>query len=671
MRRAALTPRQLYGAPDRFRSENKKFQVGPNPLERERELDMIQPQTAQQQKRMVEIMEKLCEDMGNTPAHRNALEMWRVQLLGADADAAVKADFARRFQFWLLGRGTPEDTAKTFWGRGNLAAHNPEIAAYIDQFLEARANYAMQLALLANRAPTSLLGAYLYFKYITNGKLKQTTENGQTWWHLDQSDFLEDFDLFRKYFNTVPTADGRHRPATEDDQYSKLVQPQQFRTQKDPGAPANAGQEPYPITSKQKEKWALDSDGDAKGPLAVLEADTTGPLDDSKPFVNKKPRGRSRRTPSVDALEVPDATTDKAPPNTPAPNTSDDTRIGSYGLTPEFLREQFDAERKIHMDSLAEMFRRFARNDASAIETTGGLDTTTAQTAEKLAKVRARRQELIQAGEKPPAMEPLDGDDKGKEEMSEPPLTPTVIIPDVTHTTPKDMTLNTTLEMPEMSETAETMALEMSSVVLDDAATKLKVAEEATQLALRARKMEEESRRAGELFVEHVNSLSKVKDTPTDEAKAAALAARNAKINHGNDVYREASSKTDDPELRDLTQSRANATRDFHKEVTEEAATVDVETFAQLLADRNVQYDKLRKRDLNELEQGKPARQRADAFVEQLTKDLAAIRIIKNDATAGKMESLVLKAENTQQKLLKLTNKLAKADRLHKKPEGE
>lgn len=301
VRLKAQTPlqKELYAAPTQFAAANKKFAVGPNPLERERELDVIEPQNPQQQKRMVEIMEKMYEDSGNDQARKNALEMWRMQLAGKDAESLVKTDFQRRFQFWLLGRGTEEDTKKTFWGRGNMAVHNPEIAAYIDQFLEARANYAMQLALLANRAPTSLLGAYLYFKYIVNGNLKQTKgPNGETWWHLDQSDFLEDYDLFRKYF------DGKL-----DNQYSKLIQPQNARN----GAPAFAGAEPYPITQEQKKQWALDSAGDIEDGIAVVESMTN-----PEPPVPSIHRGPPLPPGSGGAgPPVPPNTTTTAPPNTP------------------------------------------------------------------------------------------------------------------------------------------------------------------------------------------------------------------------------------------------------------------------------------------------------------------------------------------------------------------
>lgn len=313
MQRAALT-KQLYGAPTQFAAANKKFAVGKNPLELESELDVIQPQNAQQQKRMVEVMEALYKDAKNDPAKRVALEMWRMQLQSADAESLVKTDFQKRFYFWLLGRGTKEDTDKTFWGRGNMAAHNPEVAAYIDQFLESRANYAMQLALLANRAPTSLLGAYLYFKYIVNGNLKQTTKGDKTWWHLDQSDYLEDFDLFRKYFDKVPDGNGGERAATRDDQYSKLVQPQEFRAEVDPNAPANAGQEPYPITSEQKQKWALKDDAGIKEGIGMVEAETEDPLWNAQWGINpnkppKKPRagggGGDDSVPPAGAANLP------------------------------------------------------------------------------------------------------------------------------------------------------------------------------------------------------------------------------------------------------------------------------------------------------------------------------------------------------------------------------
>lgn len=345
MQRAALT-KQLYGAPTQFAAANKKFAVGKNPLERERELDIIQPQNAQQQRRMVEIMKSLYKDAATDPARANALEMWRVQLEGKDAESLVNTEFQRRFQFWLLGRGTEEDTKKTFWGRGNMAAHNPEIAAYIDQFLEARANYAMQLALLANRAPTSLLGAYLYFKYIVNGNLKQTTEDGKTWWHLDQSDFLEDYDLFRKYFDRVP--DDNNRVATKDDQYSKLIQPQQNRPA---NRPANSGQEPYPITSQEKAEWALDAGGDVAQQIAVIESMTREP--GVQGGMNQPP---PKRGSGGGANAPPD-------PSVP-PNTSTSAPTNAPGVDPAAIlsqvNEQLAQERKARDTADQERERRFA-----------------------------------------------------------------------------------------------------------------------------------------------------------------------------------------------------------------------------------------------------------------------------------------------------------------------
>lgn len=346
MQRAKLTRPQLEQklreAPTQFEAGNKKFVVGKNPLERERELDVIQPQNAQQQKRMLEIMKALYKDAATDPARANALEMWRVQLEGKDAEALVKTDFQRRFQFWLLGRGTPEDTAKTFWGRGNMAAHNPEIAAYIDQFLEARANYAMQLALLANRAPTTLLGAYLYFKYIVNGNLKQTTENGKTWWHLDQGDFLEDFDLFRKYFDRVP--DEGNRPAKNDDKYSKMIQPQSLRPA---NRPSNDGTEPYPITTEEKAQWGLSPGGDIDQSIAVIQGtignEAGAGMNQPPPKRGPGPGGANGPSdPPVPPADVPSAPTN-APGIDPAAILS---QVNTQLQQERMARDKADAERE-------------------------------------------------------------------------------------------------------------------------------------------------------------------------------------------------------------------------------------------------------------------------------------------------------------------------------------
>jgi hypothetical protein len=185
-----------------LRELNPKFHAGPNELEQEPQLKILQPTNAEQLKQLTALVEALRRQNLHDPAWQNALRLWQMQITTGALSDAVKLEFVRRFYFWLLGRGTDADVAKTFWGRGNAAVINREVALYIQQFSQRRLDYALQLALLAGRVPETLNGYYLYFKYIVNGKLKRAKDHqGGMWWELSDDDYLQDFELFQQEFD--------------------------------------------------------------------------------------------------------------------------------------------------------------------------------------------------------------------------------------------------------------------------------------------------------------------------------------------------------------------------------------------------------------------------------------------------------------------------------------
>ena len=147
-----------------IRSGNVKFQAGADPLELESMMTRIEPTSKQELEQMTKLLQTTHGGPNASDEQRQALELWKFQVEQGTVSDQVKFQFLRRFYFWLLGRGEKEDTDKTMWGRANAAAHNPEVAAYIDQFLDKRTQYAMKLNMLSMRQPTTLNGYYLYFK---------------------------------------------------------------------------------------------------------------------------------------------------------------------------------------------------------------------------------------------------------------------------------------------------------------------------------------------------------------------------------------------------------------------------------------------------------------------------------------------------------------------------
>lgn len=183
---------------------NNKFRVGPNPVEQEKSITMIEPTTPMARRSLVHMIERMYPSA--TREQQAALDFWKLHHAAEEAEDAVKLQFLRRFYFWLLGRGTADDHGKTLWGRGNAAAINGEVNAYIEQFAKKRLEYALLLAKMSQRVPDTLNGYYLYFKYIVNGGLHRVQgKDGSSFWDLGNDDFLEDFEFMQRQFEPQTT----------------------------------------------------------------------------------------------------------------------------------------------------------------------------------------------------------------------------------------------------------------------------------------------------------------------------------------------------------------------------------------------------------------------------------------------------------------------------------
>jgi len=272
----------------RLAGVDPKFRAGPNELELESELQVLQPRNAVQHKQMVDMVERLRRAYRNDPAMQNSLALWQGQLLTGQLEDEQKFQFVRRFYWWLLGRGTEADHGKTAWGRANAAVINKEVSLYIEQFAQRRLDFALQLSLLAQRVPTSLLGYWLYFKYIVGGELKRKAVNGVSFWDLSDDNYLADFELFFQYFGK------------ESGGYTGLIDGNQ---PPDNQKPFDASF-PYPFTATQAKAKSIDDKGTQESIVnTVIEATAVPPT----AHVNPEKEEAQGTTVTREALDAVDA----------------------------------------------------------------------------------------------------------------------------------------------------------------------------------------------------------------------------------------------------------------------------------------------------------------------------------------------------------------------------
>ena len=227
-------------------------------MEREANINVIQPTNAQQVERMTEVLRKTYNHSNATPEEKQAFALWQFQVSQGTAADEVKLEFLRGFYFWLLGRGDEADHEKTMWGRANAAVYNKEVASYIDQFVSKRTRYAMLLQLLSMRVPSTLNGYYLYYKYIVKGALKRVKgKDGLEYWDMSNEDYLQDFDIFRQELDKEGILGERG-----EDAYSMAIAPQGNKPRDRKGFEASV---PYPVTREGLER------GDAKRDAFSLE----------------------------------------------------------------------------------------------------------------------------------------------------------------------------------------------------------------------------------------------------------------------------------------------------------------------------------------------------------------------------------------------------------------
>ncbi len=162
MRSGAASSRAA--AKDNLRVAHSKWQPGLSPLEEEERLKVIIPTNAQQVRQINTMIDTLMQDGDLDPDVRKALALWKVNYQMESVPDQVRRAFLEGFWCWLLGRGNDEQTKRTLWGRANVAAHNSEVAAYLETFARKRTEYVARLILMAEHVPDTLVGFYLYYK---------------------------------------------------------------------------------------------------------------------------------------------------------------------------------------------------------------------------------------------------------------------------------------------------------------------------------------------------------------------------------------------------------------------------------------------------------------------------------------------------------------------------
>lgn len=341
---------------------SRKFVAGQNPVEQEAEVAVIEPtseEMARELNRMVDLMYR-----NATPSQRKALDFWKLHHATTAATTEVKLMFLRRFYFWLLGRGTKEDHAKTLWGRGNVAVINAEVREYIEQFAKKRLEFALLLATMQNRVPDTLNGYYLYFKYIVNGGLKRSkAADGSTFWDMSNENFLKDFEMMEQTFSAAgkPT-------------YSDVIRPAAEKPPKEPGfgwAKNELQEAPYPAGRSDREKWAFNADG-LEEQRAAHRARQAGGLDDgggAPPPPPPPASGGGGGIPPAEPPFQPDPMEDDTEPDDESPATGAEAAAVNVQLRAEIDALLADRQRAAaNIGDLREAIRRYEVEDRAERE---------------------------------------------------------------------------------------------------------------------------------------------------------------------------------------------------------------------------------------------------------------------------------------------------------------
>lgn len=256
-----------------------KFGTQKDPLEIEESINTMRaaPMPKDEKKRLLQMTNQMIKSGNLTQGEKKALEVYKVSLITSGMSSAVHEEFQRDFWRWLLGRGTDIDTKKTPWGCRSLA-YDPEVSAYIDQWVVKKEDYKMKLKLLETRVPIGINQCYLYFKYIVRGA------------PVDSTNFLGDWDIMVGEFQEGRDRGDEHRwPAHlphETAPYSKNRRAIADEFYKKQGNPT-----PSTLGGNNAEGWKYDSDKYNKGGgYDSDDEDWKGP----QPPSDKKPKPKSK-----------------------------------------------------------------------------------------------------------------------------------------------------------------------------------------------------------------------------------------------------------------------------------------------------------------------------------------------------------------------------------------
>lgn len=207
---------------------HRKFGVPRNPIDAERSDPRIKPTPTRAHEIKSHYLQAAIDSPDTSDTVKFEVERLRAKDLYKKLDDQINSDFEQRFDAFLLGRMGPKErqdiyTKDPLWGYRNIShmAH-PEVKRYINNKIEARAEFERYLAMLGTFGPmgynvrtgehwkAGLFEFYIYFKYI-----------------LEHND-VSDKDYLRYYSMLEAELDERDANTEEDKAY--FFPSHQYRT---------------------------------------------------------------------------------------------------------------------------------------------------------------------------------------------------------------------------------------------------------------------------------------------------------------------------------------------------------------------------------------------------------------------------------------------------------
>lgn len=116
-------------------------------------------------------------------AKANAIAVKIEEQETVDLEKKFNEEYIQEFRCWILGKSEyNKDRKKTPWGQRRLVGDS--INAYLNQFIDAKSLYEVELTKLMLRPPNDIMQAWLYFKYIVvpDRWLNLDYEMDFNWW---------------------------------------------------------------------------------------------------------------------------------------------------------------------------------------------------------------------------------------------------------------------------------------------------------------------------------------------------------------------------------------------------------------------------------------------------------------------------------------------------------